>query len=94
MQIEYEETSTGGRYFVPEAGTQDVAELTWHQNDDGTITADHTYVPHRARGKGIARDLVTRFMDDAGKRGWKIVPACSYVAIQMRRHPEWEAYRA
>lgn len=94
MQIKFEECETGGRYYIPEFGSQDVAELTYHYNDDGTITADHTYVPHRKRGKGLAYKLLERLMEDARARDWKIVPSCSYVAAEMRRKPEWRSFEA
>lgn len=89
MDIELTETSTGGRYYIPEAGTIDVAELTFHYGEGGVIVADHTYVPYRQRGKGIAGALVDRLIADARRRDWKIVPACSYVATAFRRHPDW-----
>lgn len=88
MDIEFEEAATGGRYFIPDAAGP-APELTFHYNDDGSITADHTFVPHRLRGKGIAQQLVDRLIADARAKGWKIVPACSYVEAQFRRHPEW-----
>lgn len=89
MDIEFEETGSGGRYFIPEAGTIDVAELTYHYKDDGVVVADHTYVPHRYRGQGIANRLVLRLIADARDRDWKVLPACSYVAAKFRRHSDW-----
>ena len=64
------------------------AELTWVARGGARI-ANHTYVPHEARGKGIAAALVHALIADAREEGLKIVPQCSYVEAAFRRHPEW-----
>jgi predicted GNAT family acetyltransferase len=40
-------------------------------------------------GRGIASALVQAAMEVARAEGWKVVPACSYAAAWMRRHPEY-----
>ena len=49
----------------------------------------HTEVPPADEGKGIGSQIVRAALDDARKRGFKIVPACSFVADFVRRHPEY-----
>jgi len=39
-------------------------------------------------GKGFASRLVGAALADARARGFKIVPACSFVVAYVRRHPE------
>ena len=51
----------------------------------------HTEVPPADEGRGIAGRLVKHAVLDARKRGFGVVPACSYVAAVLRRHPEWAA---
>ena len=46
------------------------------------------------RGRGIAGKLVEALIDDARSEGFKIIPSCSYVAAQFKRHPEWVDLRA
>ena len=41
------------------------------------------------RGQGVAQVLVEALVADAREQGFKIVPQCSYVEAQFRRHPEW-----
>lgn len=51
----------------------------------------HTEVPAADEGNGIGSRLVRAALDDARQRGFKVVPACSFVAAFMRRHPEYAA---
>jgi hypothetical protein len=61
----------------------------------GTLmTIDHTGVPSAVGGRGIASELVRTALDTARAEGWKVVPACSYAAIWMERHPEYADLRA
>lgn len=50
----------------------------------------HTEVPPEDEGKGFASRLVGAALVDAHKRGFKIVPACSFVVAFVRRHPEYD----
>jgi predicted GNAT family acetyltransferase len=53
----------------------------------GVMTITRTNVPTEVGGRGIASALVQAAVDAAHSEGWKIVPACSYAAAWMRRHP-------
>jgi predicted GNAT family acetyltransferase len=53
----------------------------------------HTEVPAEDEGKGFARRLVGEALADTHRRGFKIVPACSYVVAYVRRHPEYDDQR-
>lgn len=86
--VEREETATHGRYVVhitPDAE----GEMTFRRLGDNTILIDHTGVPRPYRNTGIAQQLVDRMIADARAEGIKVVPLCSYVAAQFKRHPEW-----
>ncbi|MET0382018.1 MAG: GNAT family N-acetyltransferase [Burkholderiaceae bacterium] len=48
----------------------------------------HTGVPETVGGRGVAARLVQAALDWAEGQGWRIEPACSYVAAYMRRHPQ------
>ena len=55
----------------------------------GVMTITHTGVPPEVGGRGIASALVQSALDAARAEGWKVVPACSYAAVWMARHPPY-----
>jgi uncharacterized protein len=54
----------------------------------------HTLVPPELRGRGLAEQLVRSALGDARASGHKVVPACSYVAKFIERHPEYRSLLA
>lgn len=58
------------------------------------LTFTHTGTPAALRGQGLAAQLVEAGLQWARAEGCKVVPACSYVAAYMQRHPHWQALRA
>ena len=50
----------------------------------------HTEVPSADEGHGLGSALVRGALDDARRRGFKVVPACSFVIDFVRRHPEYK----
>jgi predicted GNAT family acetyltransferase len=85
--IEREEDESGGRYVIRHNG--DESEMTYSLSGGKTMIIGHTYVPPSLRGKGLAEALVRRGIDDARSEGRKIMPLCSYVRTEFKRHPEW-----
>lgn len=83
-----EDGATRGRYVIHLAPGFE-AEMTFRTGENGAITIDHTGVPTEYEGRGIAGKLVNKAVADAREQGFKIVPVCSYVVAQFRRHPEW-----
>ena len=93
LTVTREDGPTRGRYLIRLAPGFE-AEMTFSKSADGTITIDHTGVPSEYEGRGIAAKLVNRAISDAREQGFRIVPVCSYVVAQFRRHPEWADLRA
>jgi uncharacterized protein len=91
--IEMEVHDTHGRYLV-RMQSGEVAEMTWVVRASGIREFNHTYVPDAFRGTGIAAELMAHAIADARTQGFRIVPSCSYVATQFRRHPEWADLKA
>jgi predicted GNAT family acetyltransferase len=92
-EVEREHIGSHGRYVVRfEDGTE--GEMTYRLARPGIIAIDHTGVPRQHRGKGHAERLVGAGIADARREGTKIIPLCSYVEAQFRRHPEWADLRA
>jgi predicted GNAT family acetyltransferase len=92
MDIRNEEDASRGRYFLTTPHGE--AELTYSLAGKSRMAIDRTYVPPADRGGKIAESLVERAVADARAKGRKIVPLCSYVASQFRRHKEWADLRA
>lgn len=77
-----------GEYHAHVPGTDTIGRLTWVRHGDAHV-ADHTLVPPEIGGRGVAAKLVEALIADARSHGFRIHPACSYVAAQFKRHPEW-----
>jgi uncharacterized protein len=69
------------------------AHLEYRLHGD-VMTIMHTGVPEAIGGRGIAGALVKAAMDHARAEGLKVNPACSYSAVWMERHPDYQALRA
>lgn len=56
---------------------------------DNTLTITHTVVPRAVGGQGIAGDLVKAALLYARQQHLQVIPQCSYAAVYMQRHPEY-----
>jgi predicted GNAT family acetyltransferase len=90
MNLEILHDIDGHRFSVTVEGYQCVLD---YRLADAVMTITHTGVPQKIEGRGIAAALTTAALDAARAAGWKVVPACSYAAAFMRRHPEYEDLR-
>jgi hypothetical protein len=61
-----------------------------YSRDDKSMTIEHTHVPPAVAGRGIAADLTRAAFDYARALQLKVVLACSYAAVWVKRHPEFE----
>ncbi len=61
------------------------ANYRWMGN---VLAMNHTEVPQRLQGRGIARALVSAAVEFARSKGIRIAPYCSYVRGYFARHPE------
>ena len=77
----------GSRYEATVDGLLSICE---YEVVDGQVVFTHTLVPPELRGRGIAEQLVRAGLADARAAGRKVVPACSYVAVFIRRHREYQ----
>ncbi|KAF1044704.1 GNAT family N-acetyltransferase [Xylophilus sp.] len=49
----------------------------------------HTEVLPAFEGRGVAGALARHVLDGARSRGERVVPACSYIATWIERHPDY-----
>lgn len=61
-----------------------------YEIDDNRMVFTHTLVPPELRGRGIAEKLVRAALADARQHGRKVVPACSYVDVFIKRNKEFQ----
>ncbi|MBV1699328.1 MAG: N-acetyltransferase [Hyphomicrobiales bacterium] len=53
------------------------------------MSLDHTETPVAARGRGLASKLTEGVLQEARRRGLKVVPRCGFVRAFLDRHPEY-----
>jgi predicted GNAT family acetyltransferase len=54
------------------------------------VVFTHTFVPGELRGRGIAENLVRAGLAWVRAEKRAVVPACSYVAVFIQRHAEFQ----
>ncbi|MBN8503501.1 MAG: N-acetyltransferase [Burkholderiales bacterium] len=64
-------------------------ELDYRRVGDRVVFT-HTGVPPALQGRGLAAELVMSGLQWARQEQLKVVPACSYVARYIDRHPQWQ----
>jgi predicted GNAT family acetyltransferase len=55
--------------------------------DGEVLVFTHTEVQPPHEGQGLAARLARYGLDEVRRRGLRAVPACSYIAAYLRRHP-------
>ena len=54
------------------------------------IYLTHTEVPAGLEGKGIGSRLILSTLQDIESKNLKLIPLCPFVAVYLKRHPEWK----
>ena len=88
--IVVQHNAAGHRFEARVDGHLAVAE---YERDGASLILTHTFVPPELRGRGLAEKLVRPALEYARNEGLAVVPACSYVAAFIQRHPEYQAER-
>ena len=83
--------SAAHRYEAEVEGHLAVAEYT---PEGDRLIFTHTFVPPELRGRGVAEKLVRTALEEARRAGKKVVPQCAYVALFIRRNPEFQPLTA
>ncbi len=65
------------------------AVLAYAPGAENRLEMYSTYVPMAARGQGVAAALVEAALAYAREGGYRVIPSCWYVALWIRRHPEY-----
>jgi predicted GNAT family acetyltransferase len=51
----------------------------------------HTEVPPELEGQGIANRMAGAALEYAREKSFKVVPACEFIHVYLRRHPEYKS---
>ncbi|WP_432485853.1 GNAT family N-acetyltransferase [Kineococcus esterisolvens] len=66
-----------------------IADYVPRDSKRGTVLAMvHTEVVPEHQDEGLASALVDGALRDVRERGLRVAPACSFVQLHVRRHPE------
>jgi predicted GNAT family acetyltransferase len=89
MQIQHEQSTSKGAFYVEENGTR-LAEMTYSKAGDAMIIIDHTEVSDALRGKGAGKQLVSAAVDHARKSNLKILPLCPFAKSVFEKVKEFQ----
>lgn len=67
-----------------------LAVLEYEMRGDQIIIY-HTEVPPDLEGQGIANRLARVALEYAREKSYKVVPACEFIRVYLRRHPEYKS---
>lgn len=60
-----------------------------YQDDGERQVFTHTEIDDSLAGQGMGSTLARAALDDARRRGKRIVPVCEFIAAYMNKHSEW-----
>jgi len=81
---EFRDNASARRFEWEEDGFVSVCE--YRIDADGRRALLHVETPAPARGRGAAARLMNAIVEEARRRGYKLVPVCSYAVAHLRRH--------
>ena len=63
--------------------------VNYHSVDDETLALTNTEVDPSQEGQGVGSQLVQGVLEYVERNNLKIVPLCPFVAVYIKRHPDW-----
>jgi uncharacterized protein len=87
MVLEVRDSPARSRYELFADGRR--VGFTEYRERDGVFVFPHTVITRPERGAGFGVTLVRGALDDARRRGWRIVPECPFVARFIAEHPDY-----
>ena len=85
IKLRKDENGDGAFYILE--GEEQLGEMVFSVTGP-VLTVHHTEVSDEAEGKGFAKKLLSAVSEYARTNQLKIIPRCSYVRAQFKRHPE------
>lgn len=60
-----------------------------YELDGNRMVFTHTGVPEPLEGQGVASQIARTALDYAREHGLKVVPACEFMRVYIRRHRDY-----
>lgn len=73
-------------FYILDSGER-VAEMAVSVSG-GSLTAYHTEVSPKMKGKGLAKKLLGSMEEYVRSKGLKVIPLCPFVHAQFKQHPD------
>ncbi len=70
-------------------GAGEGAFLRYSEVDERTLDFEFTFVPPELRHAGIGERVVVAALEDARRRGCRVIPSCGFVGWVVERNPEY-----
>jgi len=81
------DNSAAGRFELDIDGQ--VAFITYRRTG-GVTTLLHAEVPPELSGRGVGSTLTQGTLELLREQGRKIVPRCPFIAVYVKKHPEFQ----
>jgi predicted GNAT family acetyltransferase len=75
-------------------GEKEIGECAFTRKGDRVWAVTHTGVSPDYGGRGIAKILFKRVLEEAERAGVKILPVCSFALAEFRKNPDYAALLA
>lgn len=89
MEIQLQQQTINGEFFIEDEQKIKLAYLTFIMDNATEMRINHTVVSEVLRGQGIARKLVDNAVQYARDKGYKIIPECTYTLSVFQKTPEY-----
>lgn len=89
MEIKQTDNGEEGMFYIETDGNIS-AQMTYTLVGSDRIVINHTDVSETHKGKGVGKQLVTKAVEFARKKGIKIVPLCSFTQKVLSTTPEFK----
>ncbi|QSE95898.1 GNAT family N-acetyltransferase [Fulvivirga lutea] len=86
--LNVEHSQKNERFFVNLKNSQ--AYVQYESENLDILDLKETYVPKKARGKGVATSIVEHVLEHAQKENLQIIPSCPFVQDYIDRNPEYK----
>lgn len=76
------------KFYVELDGEE--ATMQYEKAPENVIEFQHTFVPEKYRGKGIAEKIAETALSYARENNFKVLPTCKFVSTYIRRHKQYQ----